>query len=297
TEEAVEDLRVRIGVERVATLAECELKDRRYTRSYIKEVAMTIGDYNPLYLDLEYALKSPYGTIIAPPGVLQEVEQINAGGDGMPGMHALFMGLTLQWKQPLTMGSLLHGKTYLRNVEVKNSRLSGQMVVQLYESIGTTETGQVIGSYWTSWSRHERAATRGSKAESKLRPLASYTPEELERIRQDYNRETRRGAEPHYWDDVEIGEEVPHIVTGPTTRAQRMVGESAKGAGVVVPIGSGGDWGVAHAQAWKLYEKHPALPFINDQGIPDVPYTILLFFSKRVRVLPVTSAGLDKRER
>ena len=33
----------------------------------IKEYALAVGDLNPLYFDLEYARKSKYGSIIAPP--------------------------------------------------------------------------------------------------------------------------------------------------------------------------------------------------------------------------------------
>ena len=31
----------------------------------------------------------------------------------------------------------------------------------------------------------------------------------------DYDKEVIRGAEPRYWEDVEIGEELPHVVKGP----------------------------------------------------------------------------------
>jgi len=242
----------------------------------IRGIAMATGDYNPLYLDKDYAAKSPYGQMIAPPAILQMIEQINARTDGMPGMHALFRGLTLEWKHPIMASELIRGKTYLRVVEVKPSKLSGQAVVQEYESIGTNEKGEVVGTIWTSWSRHERMAAKTSTKEVKFRPLASYSREDLQRIQEDYKKEKRSGAQCKFWEDVTVGDELPHVVKGPTNLAQRHVAEGGAGIknGEMARVGSGGDWGVGHAQVWKLFEKHPGLPYYNEQGIPDVPVTI-----------------------
>lgn len=274
TEEALEKLRSRIGVERVTAREDWEIDDMRFTRAHIRRLAFAFGDYNPLYLDMEYAKKSPYGNIIALPGVLQSNEQINAARDGMPGMHALFRGLTMEWKQPMFMGEVLLGKTYLRDVKVIESKLSRQSVIQDYESIGLNEQGEIKGILRTSWSRHERTAAKGSTSKKNVRSLGNYTPEEYENIKQHYRQQVRRGAEPRYWEDVEVGEELPKVVKGPTNPSQRMVGEGSGGAMAPVRIGSSGDWGVAHAQFWKLFERHPGLPIITEQGIPEQPFVI-----------------------
>jgi len=275
TQESLLALRSRIGVERARPLEDWEIEALRFTRSVIRRIALAVGDYNPLYLDLEYAKKSPRGTIIVPPGVLQHIEQINARTDGMPGMHALFRGLTLQWRRPIRMGELVMGKTYLRDARVSRSQLSGIAVVQDYESIGATEKGDEVGRVYTSWSRHERAAaTQSTDARQKQRGQAYYTPEDLERMKEAYKKEARRGAQPRYWEDVEIGEELPPVVKGPTCLAQRMFGEGGAMVSSEIKIGGSGDWGVQHAQLWKLFEQHPGLPYINEQGIPEVPVTI-----------------------
>ena len=276
TDEALGRFRDRIGVERVIPLTDWEMEEARLTPMAIRGIAMATGDYNPLYLDADYAAKSPYGTITAPPSVLQMIEQINARTDGMPGMHALFRGLTLEWKRPMRLGELIQGKTYLRVVEVKPSRLSGQAVIQEYESIGTNEKGEVVGTIWTSWSRHERMAAKVSTKDVKFRPLASYSREDLARIREDYKKEKRCGNQRKFWEDVKVGDELAHVVKGPTNLAQRHVAEGGAGigGGEMSRVGSGGDWGVGHAQVWKLFEKHPGLPYYNEQGIPDVPVTI-----------------------
>ena len=59
TQESFYSLRDRIGVERARPLEDWEIEDMKITRSLIRRAALAIGDYNPLYRDLEYAKKSP----------------------------------------------------------------------------------------------------------------------------------------------------------------------------------------------------------------------------------------------
>jgi len=279
TEEALNALKSRIGVERVRAGKPWQIEVSRWTWSAIRAQAQACGDYNPLYWDEEYAKKSPYGTLVVPPGALYGIEQINAATDGMPGMHALFRGLALEWYKSIVLGDIVTGKAYLTNVAVKGSQLSGQSVIQEYDTYGYNEKGEVIGKLFTSWSRHERQAAKASHetARQSARLLARYTSEELERLREDFkNQAPRRGSEIRFWEDVQVGEELPYRIKGPTSQAQRMVGEGGGGrrGGVFAEIGGTSDWGQLHAQIWKMFERHPALPFLNDQGIPEVPVAI-----------------------
>lgn len=248
----------------------------RYRYGDIRRYALPTGDYNPLYLDKEYAEKSPYGTVIVPPGMLVQAMQVSSATDGFPGMHALWRGIMFEWKRPISVGDNIHGKTYLRKVEVKRSSLSGQSAIQEYETIVTNQEGEEVGRVVTSWSRHERTAVaeKEKKSKQQLRPLASYTPEDIVRIEEDYKKEVRRGAEPRYWEDVQIGEELPQVVNGPTNLAQRFVGEAdGRGAGQV-KFGGASDWGQSHAQIWSVFRKHPAAAWYNEQGVPAPPVVI-----------------------
>ena len=292
TEEALQAARSRIDVERVVPLEDWELEGWKYHYRDIRLLTLATGDYNPLYLDKGYAEKSPYGTVIAPPGMLIHQMQITSQTDGFPGMHALWRGITFEWKQPIRVGDSIRGKTYLREVEVKRSSLSRQSAIQWYETIATNQKGEEVGRIMTSWSRHERAAAAEKKSERQWRPLASYTPEDIERIREDYKKEVRRGAEPRYWEDVQIGEELPHVVSGPTNLAQRFVGEADERAAGQTKIGSGKDWGVAHAQIWDLFQKHPAAAWYNEQGIPVTPVVIHQSNERARRVLGL-AGGYD----
>ncbi len=55
------------------------------TRDAIYHLALAIGDLSPLYLDEEYAKKTRWGTLIAPPIIVQSMDTLRAvGSAGCP---------------------------------------------------------------------------------------------------------------------------------------------------------------------------------------------------------------------
>ena len=271
TDESVERLASRIGIERRRDYAAWELEDMRFTPSVIRRSAMSQGDYNPLYLDHEYAAGSAYGSMIVPPWLITGIEVTNAARDGMPGLHAWFRGTTIKWVRPIKENEYLTSVGVLTDVRRQKSRTSGEAVVQEYINTGYNDRGQEVGSMFTSWHRAERKTSKGIAKNQKSRGLAEYSEEDLERIAADYDKEVRRGDDPLYWEDVTIGEVLPMVVKGPTNQAQRRVGESG---GIRMVRGAPGDWTHTHGNAFKLFERHPGLPFINEWGIPEVPVVI-----------------------
>lgn len=207
-----------------------------------------------------------------PPWVLTAIEVTNAARDGMPGLHAWFQGTTLVWYRPILMGDWLDSKGILTDVRRVRSRTTKEAVIQEYENIGFNQRGEVVGRMFTSWHWAERQTSREVARNQEMRGLAFYTPEDLQRIREDYKKEVRRGDVPRFWEDITIGEELPPVVKGPTSQAQRVVGES----GPVGFMGHGdpGDWSHGHRYVFKLFQRHPGLPFVNEWGIPEVPVVI-----------------------
>ena len=55
------------------------------------------------------------------------------------------------------------------------------------------------------------------------------------------------------------------MVKGPTTEVSKFAFESWLGAG---------GWFVGHKLAFELFDRHPGLPFVNEQGIPEQPVAI-----------------------
>ena len=69
----LERLKGTVGTEMVVTAPE------EVSRAFIRMFAMAIGDMNPLYYDEEYASKTRYGGIIAPPTMIGETVQYLMG--------------------------------------------------------------------------------------------------------------------------------------------------------------------------------------------------------------------------
>ncbi len=280
TDEGVERLRARIGVERKGS-SMLRRRALHLTRETIRRFALGLGDDNPLYLDLAYARSTRFRTIIAPPSIIGFVERANGATDGLPGCHTIWREAAYEWYRPMKMDDAIDSSTYLRAVEVVPSEFAGgKAVVQDYETLVWNQNQESVGNYKTSWHRFERAA---SKRASKYgqRELAHYTPEDIEKIKADYKKEVRRGAAVLWWEDVREGAEIPFVVKGPTTQISKFAFESWGGAG---------GWFVGHRLAFELFEKHPGLPFINEQGIPEAPVAIHWSNERSQRILGLPGA-------
>lgn len=281
TDEGIAELRKLIGVERTGSSMHGEMKAMTVSRDLIRRFAVGIADMNPLFLDEEYAKASPYGSIILPPGMLSMMERVNGATDGLPGCHTIWRHATLEWFLPLRLGDTLKSSTRLTEVrEVESKFGGGKAATQDYETTVKNKDGEVMGTFKTSWLRFER---RKSKSSGKYmaRPLAHYTPEEIEDIKAQYKREVRRGSQPLYWEDVQIGEEIPPKIKGPTTTISKIAFELAGGPG---------GWVVGHELAFELFERHKGLPFINEQGIPEVPLAIHWSNERCQRILGLPGA-------
>ncbi len=264
TEAELERLRARIGVERKGSTMH-RRGPLRLTRETIRRFALGSGDDNPLYLKQDYAKGSQVGSVIAPPSIIGFLERSNGATDGFPGCHTIWREAEYVWQRFMREGETLDSSTILVDAQIVPSKFGGgKAVVQDYETKIWNQDQQSVALFRTSWHRFERdSAEKASKYKS--RELAHYTPEDIEKIKADYKKEKRWGATPHYWEDVTVGEEIPFVVKGPTTQISKFAFESWGGAG---------GWFVGHRLAIELFEKHPGLPFINEQGIPEAPVAI-----------------------
>src|SRR5439155_1052502 len=82
------------------------------TRDAIYHLALAIGDLNPLYLDDEYAAKTRWGTMIAPPIIVQSMDTLRAVGhsglpEGLPGVHSIWTGSLYEWERTVKLGDPL----------------------------------------------------------------------------------------------------------------------------------------------------------------------------------------------
>ncbi len=231
-------------------------------------IARGISDLNPLYVDKKYAKNSIWGNLITPPASLCWTETVNGATDGFPGCHTIWRGVEYEWDRPLFAGEPVGSRTYLTDAEIVESDFAGgDAAIQRYETEAYTLDGSFLGSYATSWHRFSRKKAKSSGKYAGIE-RHEWTDEELEEVWEEYktqNMANRRGSDPLYFEDVEVGFEVPHIIKGPITLTSKIAFEMAFGAG---------GWFVGHELAMQLWESAPRLPIKNEEGVPEPPVAI-----------------------
>ena len=236
------------------------------TRDAIYHLAFAIGDLSPLYLDEDYAKKTRWGTLLAPPIMIQSMDTLRAVGhsglpEGLPGVHSIWTGSRYDWKRPLKLGDRITAKSYLKEIVEKQSSFGGgRSLYQTYEAVYQDQNGEHVGVRNDTWIRIERAATREKKKYGDIQ-LAQWTPADIARFQEDYRRATRTAE--RYWDDVKVGDTLAPIIKGPLTPTAEIAFESFFGVYLVGNI-----------VAMRLYEKHPALMIPNEQGVPEPPQRV-----------------------
>lgn len=231
-------------------------------------LARGIADLNPLYLDDKYAKNSIWGSMITPPATLCWTETVNGATDGFPGCHTIWRGVEYEWDRPLFAGEAVGSRTYLTAAEIVESEFAGgDAAVQRYETEAYTLDGAYVGAYSTSWHRFSRKKAKSSGKYAGVE-RHEWTDDELEAVWDEYkthNLANRRGDDPLYYEDVEVGFELPHIIKGPITLTSKIAFEMAFGAG---------GWFVGHELAMQLWENAPRLPIKNEEGVPEPPVAI-----------------------
>ena len=236
------------------------------TRDAIYHLALAIGDLSPLYLDEDYAKKTRWGTMIAPPIIVQTMDTLRAVGhsglpEGLPGVHSIWTGSYYEWKRPVKLGDRIRADSYLKELREKESTFGGgRALYQTYEAKYYDHDGQHIGVRNDTWIRIERAKTREKKKYGDIQ-LAVWKPDEISRF-MDEHRQYKRTTE-RYWDDVKVGDSLGQIIKGPLTPTAEIAFESYFGVYLV-----------GNNVAANLYAKHPALMIPNEQGVPEPPQRV-----------------------
>lgn len=263
TDQALEDLRKRIGVKIEDTV---EPWCYEATRDNIRHYAHGIGDDNPLWCDPEYAAKTKYGTLVAPPSFLLSCDRIVSGYvGGLPGVHAMYAGCDFAWHKPILRNTEIRTVAYLKELIEHQTKFAGRSIQQIYHvDFHDAKTGDLLAGADTWCFRTDRDIARESGTKYKdLKKKAHkvYTDQELEDIYSLYAHEEIRGINPRYWKDVTVGAKLPRMVKGPMTVT-----------GFIAYVGGwGGLYIRAHKLAWQLLKKHPKAGIKNKFGIPDVP--------------------------
>ncbi|BBK36770.1 acyl dehydratase [Allostella sp. ATCC 35155] len=262
TDEALDDLRRRIGVPIVDT---AEPWCYEATRDNIRHYAHGIGDDNPLWCDPDYAAGARFGTLVAPPSFLFACDRIISGYvGGMPGVHAMWAGADWTWHLPIRRNDAFRTEAALKDLIPHQTRFAGRAVQQIYTVRFFNQNDELVAEAdsWCFRTDRDVAREEGTKyAELKSRPERRYTDAELEAVWDMYAREEVRGATPRYYEDVAVGDALPEMAKGPMT----VTGF------IAFAQGWGGLYIRANKLAWKQVHRHKGLGIRNRFNIPDCP--------------------------
>jgi acyl dehydratase len=213
-----------------------------------------VGDDNPLWCDETYGRRTIWGRTIAPPTFLYSVDTLIVA-PGLPGIQWIHGGTRWRLHRPIRVGDTITARARLLRVEEKTGRRVPRFLVQTGEIIFTDQEGRTVARAENDILRVPRARS-GQGIRSSATPTATiphrYTDEEIAEIAQAYRTETRRGAEPRYWEDVAVGETLPTLTKGPLTLVDIMAFYAGR-RNVYNPLG------LAFAER----ERHPSNVYVS----------------------------------
>lgn len=248
TDEDLEKLKRRIGVQQSA-----EASFTKMTADVLRRFATyCLATDNPLYTDEAYGRSSPFGSMIAAPVTGYLTLSAGRGGMGLPGIFALHASDEWIFQQPILPGDDIRAERCLKSIEEKPSKWGGRAIHQVHEHNIRNQRQELVTTYRSLMVRAERTKARESGKYKQIEPYR-YSPEELEAIGRDLDAETVRGATPRYWEDVQEGDSLGHVVKGPFTVSDIICMWMGAGAPLMFPFR------LRHLQ----FKKRPGLAIVD----------------------------------
>ncbi len=192
----------------------------------IRHFAYGIDDDNPLWVDPDYAAKTPHKKLLAPPAFFVSVlYPILHGAPMAAPLSSLIGGVEFEWFKPVYEGDKLRASSVQKEMFEKTNKAGRKLIF-------------VIGEF-TYWNGEDEVVARATgtmirtlqEGTSLLydREISYYDEAAMEEIEAAYRAEERRGGETRYWEDVSVGDEVPAILRGPLTIGDMVAWNAALG--------------------------------------------------------------------
>lgn len=187
------------------------------SRDGIRHFAWGVGDNNPLWFDREYAAKSPWGGIIAPPCILYAVDSTIVAPK-LSGVQWIYAGTGWTWFEPIRLDDTFRVDVRLLKQEVKTGRRFPKWVLQTglvryynqHDRLVATALGRCART-----PRGDKLVEAAGEKAVKAHETHRYTPEEVEDIERQVLAEPRAGEHALWYEDVQVRDPVPQVVRGP----------------------------------------------------------------------------------
>ena len=247
--EMIDNMRSKLGIK---LRIDDSIHNEFATRMAILKFAEGVGDPNPLWTDPEYAGKSRYGCLVAPPSFIWACfAQVQFGWKGLGGFHG---GCDVEFLKPVLLGDKVKAECVFEDFEgPKESSFAEETIIDHFTNKYWNQNGDLIAKYrW--WVVHfARAKARKKSRYGKVQLPHPWTDEQIKCIEREVLGEEIRGSKPRYWEEVELGEELGPVVKGPLGVTDEVA--FIVGGGVPIPRLQ------AHGIALRSYQKHPAWAF------------------------------------
>ena len=242
------------------------------TKDNIWHFALGVGDDNPLWWDEDYAKSSPRRAITAPPPYLYSHSngpRLKPGDSGapteffLPGTLGLWAGEKWKWHRPVYVGERITASLALVEATVQeDGKFGGRSVTQIERMQFTTDQDEVVAEVWHNLKRFERSQARSNNTYLD-RELASYSLSDRERFEQHYRdeaRSLRRGSNPRFIEDTQVGQTLGPMLKGPLT-VNNMIG---------FMLGWGSGLNATNRMFFSQLESHPNGRLVHpDSGVVD----------------------------
>lgn len=242
--------------------------NQQASKDGIRHFVDGIGDLNPLFRNEEYARKTKYGNILAPGSYLYSVCW-TLRGSGITGAHGWFSGANWEWYRPIFAGDEFKVVGIIRDLVEKKGRMAGGKSIYLdySDAIYVNQRGEIVAKQEMRTVRTGRTEAGSAKKERNL-PAPTYSHEDWIRILDAYDNEELRGAEPRWWEDVQVGDGLGPMIKGPLSIRDE----------IAWLMGGGSPFIKAHKIEMLYESRHPkALEFVQETGERDVPELVHVF--------------------
>ena len=249
TDEMIAEMRQKIGLK---LRIEHSIFNEEATRLAMLKFANGIGDTNPLWSDTEYAKKTRYGGIVAPPSwVFSVFSGVQFGWRGLGGFHN---ATEIEFYRPVRRDDKIVPEcTYTGFEGPKPSNFAESMIIDWYENRYTNQRNELVSNAKWSVIRVDRAKAREKGKDTMIKLPHPWTEKEHRKIEEEALAEEISGTNTPGWDDVEVGRELMPVVKVPIGMTDEIAFIS--GGGAPIPRLA------AHGASLRLYQRHPAWAF------------------------------------
>jgi len=224
------------------------------TQDAIRQFADGVGDQNPLWRDPEYASRTRWNSILAPPSFLYSVDATIVAPK-LPGVQWIYAGTRWRWYDVIRLDDEFDVSVVFTKMEEKTGRRFGLWVLQTGEITYRREDGTLLCIAEGRVARTPRREKRNSEKKVPKRdkpPQATYIPEVKDE-------EIRSGSTP-IWEGINVGDTIGPISQTLTLNRIFQWYTGAQGAL---------HYGGAHGDAVRYRNRHDDYEINSETGAKD----------------------------